>query len=110
MFSKAKGDIAEQKAVLYLKKSGFTIVSQNYFAKKMGEIDIVAIKSDVYHFIEVKSGKGFDPIYNLTPAKLHKVIKSSQLYLKQHHIQVPFCIDAIIIRDEALEFIENLTI
>jgi len=110
MFSKTKGDIAEKKAVLYLKKEGFKIITQNYFAKKMGEIDIVATKGDVYHFIEVKSGKGFDPVYNLTPLKLHKVIKSSQLYLKQHHIQHPFCIDAIIIRDEALEFIENLTI
>jgi len=110
MFSKQKGDKAEAKAVLYLKKSGFKIITQNYFAKKMGEIDIVATKNKTYHFIEVKSGQGFDPIYNLTPAKLTKVIKSSQLYLKQHHIELPFCIDAIIIRDQEIEFIENITI
>ena len=110
MFSKQKGDIAEEKAVLYLKKQGFKIIAQNYFAKKMGEIDIIATKKKVYHFIEVKSGSGFDPIYNLTPSKLQKVIKSSQLYLKQHAIEHPFCIDAIIIKDNELEFLENITI
>ena len=110
MFSKQKGDIAEQKAVVFLKKQGFKIVSQNYFAKKMGEIDIIATKKKVYHFIEVKSGSGFDPIYNLTPLKLQKIIKSSQLYLKEHSIECPFCIDAIIIKDEEIEFLENITI
>ena len=110
MLTKEKGDIAEEKAVVYLKKMGFKIITQNYFAKKMGEIDIVATKNSVYHFIEVKSGKGFDPVYNLTPSKLHKVINSAQLYLKQHHIHLSFCIDAIIIRNEQFEFIENLTI
>lgn len=110
MFSKQKGDIAEEKAVSFLKKQGFKIITQNYFAKKMGEIDIIATKNSVYHFVEVKSGTGFDPIYNLTPSKLQKIIKSSHLYLKQHSIERPFCIDAIIITDKKLEFLENITI
>ena len=110
MFSKEKGDIAEKKAITFLKKEGFKIVAQNYFAKKMGEIDIIATKKKVYHFIEVKSGSGFDPVYNLTASKLQKVIKSSQFYLKEHAIDLPFCIDAIIIKDDKLEFLENITI
>lgn len=110
MFTKHKGDLAENKAVTYLKKSGFKIVTRNYFAKKMGEIDIIATKNKTYHFIEVKSGSDFDPVYNLTTSKLQKVIKSSQLYLKEHKIDLPFCIDAIIIRNGDIEFLENITI
>ena len=110
MFSKAKGDIAEAQAAKYLQKRGFKIIQTNYFAKKMGEIDIIASKAKVYHFIEVKSGIGFDPIYNLTPNKLHKIIKSTQLYLKEHKIQANFCIDALIIRDQEIEFLENITL
>ena len=86
MFSKAKGDIAETLAVKHLKKLGFKIVKRNYFAKKMGEIDIIASKDSVYHFIEVKSGVGFDPVYNLTPSKLNKIIKSSMFYLKENNL------------------------
>jgi putative endonuclease len=110
MFSKHKGDLAEDQAVTYLKKLGFKIVERNYFAKKMGEIDIIATKHKVYHFIEVKSGIDFDPVYNLSPSKLRKIIKSTQLYLKEQHINVPFCIDAIIIRNGDIEFLENITI
>ncbi len=110
MFSKKKGDLAEEQAVKYLKKSGYTIIDRNYFAKKMGEIDIIATKKSVYHFIEVKSGTDFDPIYNITPSKLKKVIKSSQLYLKQHRIDSAFCIDAILIKNGTIELLENITI
>lgn len=108
--TKTKGDKAEKKAIAFLKKEGFKIIEQNYFAKKMGEIDIIATKKDVYHFIEVKSGYGFDPIYNITPSKLNKVIKSTQLYLKQHALDVHFSIDALIVREEAIEYLENITL
>lgn len=110
MFTKAKGDIAEQLAVKYLKTLGFKIIMTNYFAKKMGEIDIIASKDKVYHFIEVKSGVGFDPVYNLTPSKLRKIINSTHFYLKEKQLDVAFCIDAVIIRDSEVEFIENITL
>ena len=110
MHTKARGDIAEKQALTYLKKSGFKIITTNYFAKKLGEIDIIATKSGTYHFIEVKSGVGFDPVYNITQSKLHKMIKSTQLYLKQNAIRGDFCLDAIIIRNGDLEYIHNITL
>lgn len=49
-----KGNIAEEITVSHLKSNGFSIIEQNYL-KKWGEIDIIAEKSGIIHFIEVKS-------------------------------------------------------
>ena len=49
------GKYYEAKAIEYLQSNGFKIIEINYFAKKLGEIDIITTKDDIYHFIEVKS-------------------------------------------------------
>lgn len=55
-----RGKIGEDIACVYLIKNGFSIVSRNY-RKKWGELDIVAKKSQAFHFFEVKSVTfGFD--------------------------------------------------
>ncbi len=48
------GELGEKIACKYLISKGFTILDQN-ITKKYGEIDILAKKRDVIHFIEVKS-------------------------------------------------------
>lgn len=48
------GEIGENIAVRFLVKQDFEILDRNY-TKKWGEIDIVAIKDEKLHFIEVKS-------------------------------------------------------
>jgi len=105
------GDQAETLAVAFLEQEGFTIIKRNYFARKLGEIDIIAQKDEVLHFIEVKGGQAdFEPIYNITPSKLRKVINSSQYYMKTMHLDEAFCIDALIVRHDEVEFIENVTL
>lgn len=108
--TKSKGDYFEQKAVSYLTDNGFTLVEQNYYAKKLGEIDIIVTKGDVYHFVEVKSGESFEAVYNITPSKLSKLYRSIDFYLKEKRIDVAYCIDAIIFFDEELEYLENITL
>ncbi len=108
MNTKYKGKKAEEKAVKFLEKNGFKIVEKNFYCKN-GEIDIIAYKNDVFHFIEVKSGKTFEPIYNITYKKLSKIIKCAYFYIQKNNIHSAFCIDAIIIKKE-IEFIENITI
>jgi len=107
MNTKIKGNIAEEKAVEFLKKNNFKIIDRNFYTK-FGEIDIIAFKDNIFHFIEVKSGKNFEPIYNITPTKLQRIIKSAYIYLKKHKINSAFSIDAIIVKDN-IEFIENIT-
>lgn len=108
---KTYGDQSEDLATVFLEQEGFIILERNYFARKLGEIDIIAQREDVLHFIEVKSGKAeFDPVYNVTPAKLRKVINSAHYYMKTKNLDVAFSIDALIIRYDEVEFIENVTL
>lgn len=48
------GRLGEHIAQKYLQNKGFMIIGQNYL-KKCGEIDIIAQKGDITHFIEVKT-------------------------------------------------------
>jgi len=106
------GDQSETLATQFLEQEGYVILERNYFARKLGEIDVIAQYGDTLHFIEVKSGKSdtFDPVYNVTPAKLRKVINSSHYYMKTKGLDVPFSIDALIVRGDEVEFIENVTL
>jgi putative endonuclease len=106
------GDKSEDLATEFLEQESFVILERNYFARKLGEIDIIAQKDEVLHFIEVKSGKSdsFDPVYNVTPAKLRKVVNSAHYYMKVKQLDLSFSIDALIIRGDEVEFIENVTL
>jgi putative endonuclease len=106
------GDESESLATRFLEQEGFIILERNYFARKLGEIDIIAKHEDVLHFIEVKGSQfnSFDPVYNVTPAKLRKVINSAQYYLKTKRLDMSFSIDALIVRGDEVEFIENVTL
>lgn len=105
------GNRNEEIALTFLEAEGFRIIERNYYARKLGEIDIVAIQDDILHFIEVKSAEAdFDPIYNFTPSKLRKVINSSQYYMKEKNLDMVFSIDLILIRWGEVEFLENVTL
>ena len=75
MNTREKGNIGEDKAVEFLIKNNYQIVTRNFYSR-FGEIDIIAKKGEVLHFIEVKSGDNFQPIYNVTYSKLQKIIKT----------------------------------
>ena len=105
------GNDAEELGVRFLQEAGYVIVERNYYARKLGEIDIIAHREGVWHFVEVKSANAdFDPIYNLTASKLRKVINSAQYFLKERSLDVSFSIDALIVRRGEVELIENITL
>ncbi len=109
--SKSIGNINEDRAVKYIEDLGFRVVERNYFARKFGEIDIIAIKNGIWHFIEVKSAEAdFDPIYNLTPTKLRRIINSTNYYIRSKNLDIAFSIDVIVIRGDDIEILENITI
>ena len=104
------GNRNETLASDFLEREGFSIVARNYYARKLGEIDIIAMYDGVLHFIEVKSAQAdFDPIHNFTPSKQRKVINSAYYYMKRHNLDMVFSIDLIVIRWGEVEFLENVT-
>ncbi len=108
--SREKGNFAEKRAISFIQDLNFEIIETNFYAKKLGEIDIIAKKNDVYHFCEVKSALDYETaISNITPKKLSKIKRSVEYYLQIKNLNVCFCIDAIIVCDEKIELLENIT-
>ena len=108
--TKQKGDLAEAQAISYLEDNGYLIIEQNFYAKKLGEIDIIAKKDLTYHFVEVKSGDTFDAVYNITASKLRKLYNSIEYYRQVKKITSAYCIDAIIISNNDIQFLENISL
>ena len=55
--SKELGKWGERVATNYIEKMGLTVVDTNY-RTRLGEIDIIAKRDLVYHFIEIKARRG----------------------------------------------------
>lgn len=79
-----KGKMGENEAIKYLISQGYRIVDRNY-RTKLGEIDIIAIKSNVLVFVEVKtrtSAKYGYPYEAVNWKKREKIYKTSLIYIK----------------------------
>lgn len=107
--SRKKGYFAEDLACKYLINQGFEIIERNFYSK-YGEVDIIVSKDKTLHFVEVKSGKGFEPIYAITPKKIAKIIKTIEVFLSHYEVDMPYCIDALIYKDGNLEWVKNITL
>ncbi len=88
-----KGEMGESIACKYLLKGGFEILERNY-TRKWGEIDIIACKQGILHFIEVKSvtRENFDGNLAIRPEdqmhawKQKKLARTIELYVNEHSI------------------------
>ena len=108
--SRAKGNIAEDKATLFLEERGYIIAERNFYSR-FGEIDIIATKDEVLHFVEVKSGLDYESaIQNITPQKLSRLIKTAHVYMKKNTLDLDFMLDALIVTPKQIELIENISL
>lgn len=109
--SRAKGDQAEARACTYLQERGVQILARNVY-NRYGEIDIIALHEGVVHFIEVKSAQTHAvALANLTSHKLSKLTRAIACYLQAHSYEGPYCLDALIICEDApIAWIENITL
>ncbi len=108
MNSVNKGKISESIAREYLINNGFKIIDNNYYTR-YGEIDIIAIKDDVYHFIEVKSGDKIEPLLNVTQRKLDRIYKSIDIYLFNNNLNVIYSVDVIRVYKNDIDFFGNVS-
>lgn len=98
------GEYGEKLAAKYLKKRGYKILEMNFknpSGRRLGEIDIIARRNNEIFFVEVKTRKleninGPLPEESITPAKLYKLNKASQFYMKSENLEDEKCqFDAI---------------
>ena len=107
--SRAKGDIAESKACEYLLQNGYLVIERNFYSR-FGEIDIIAFKDEVLHFVEVKSALDYElAIQNITPSKMRKLLKTGEIYLKKNSVKSAYMYDALIVTPKSVEIVENIT-
>lgn len=95
------GYLGERLAVLFLRERGFNIVETNYW-RKWGEIDIIAKKNDILHFVEVKATvssetSGYRPEENIRLWKKQRMSRAIRTYLLDRKIpeEKEFLIDVI---------------
>ncbi|MEK7079870.1 MAG: YraN family protein [Patescibacteria group bacterium] len=90
--TKEVGNLGEKLVADYLKHEGYRIVAKNV-VRKTGEIDVIAQKGNVLHFVEVKTivcrefpkegsaADEYDPSANLHAHKIQKVARTSEWYV-----------------------------
>lgn len=85
------GNRGEYIAQKYLIQKGYKIVDLNFFfetakKKKIGEVDIIAKKGDIYYFVEVKASLAFcenNPYFSLDRRVDYK--KGKRIILTARH-------------------------
>lgn len=105
MSRRAIGNIGEAIAAQFLARKGFTIIERNYL-KPWGEIDIIAEKAGVVHFVEVKAlsrentgevSREMDhqPEDLVDIRKLRKVARTATLYMEAENDDREYQIDVV---------------
>lgn len=89
--TRVTGKLGEDIACKWLENHGFLIVERNYL-KKWGELDIIAAKDKILHFVEVKGvfrakykSNGHRPEENVHELKIRRLRRTIQTYLLEKH-------------------------
>lgn len=108
------GRLGEKLAKEFLEKRKFTILHQNW-KHQHWEIDIIATRGEVLHFVEVKTRKSLRfgyPESDVTRKKLHYIIKAAEEFQFQNPEwrRIQFDVLSIILHDNDEEyfFIEDV--
>ncbi len=99
MTTREIGNIGENYTAKFLEKNGCEILKRN-FTIKGGEIDIVAKKGDIIHFVEVKTRKP-NPLVTgdeaIRPEKIKHIIKTAKVYVNRFNIDCSCVFDVAVV-------------
>lgn len=131
VFKQEIGIKGEDLACRYLEERGFKVVCRNY-RKKWGEIDVVAKKKDIIHFVEVKtvsrnlSGVSRENVSRVTgeyraeenvhPWKIKRLHRAIESYIMEKNIEGEWRLDVLAIeldlvsKKAKVRFIENIVL
>lgn len=99
------GARGEEEAAAYLRSAGYHILFRNW---RYGhyELDIIAKKNEMLHFVEVKTLSTSQQVYpevHLTGKKMESMKKAARQYLFLHpgYTQIQFDLVSVILRNGA---------
>lgn len=103
------GKLGEDRAVEFLIENSFKILERNYRYSPY-EIDIIAEKEKIIHFVEVKT-RNENNICTLTEIvntnKQNFIIKAADNFLQEKEIDLMSQFDIIYIESDKIEFIQD---
>ena len=116
MTNKEIGKYGENLAKDFLIKKGFKIIETNFHYSKIAEIDIIASKNNILHFVEVKtrtSNTFGTPIEAVDNKKLQSIYHAGLFYIQKNKKFSKFQIDVIGInldknKAPVFNFLENV--
>jgi putative endonuclease len=82
------GKWGEDLAAAWLAEKGFTILHRGWRHGR-SEVDVIAVRQDIYHFIEIKSSHGESfghPEERVGRTKLRRMMRVAAHWLYQHQI------------------------
>ena len=111
------GKIGEEKAAAYLERKGFKILHRNWRYPPY-EIDLIAQKEEMVHFIEVKcrSSQDFGPPEDgVNRKKIRFLLRAVEEFLFRHREYRDFRLDILSISlhpfaDDEFYFIEDVSL
>ena len=110
------GHVGEEIAANWLMNNGYRIMDRNWKLKNSYELDIIAFKDNLIHFIEVKTrdrSSGSNPLTAIDKRKLFHIYRAGMLYKKYYRLNFDSVMHAISIvygsdTDYELKFIPNI--
>ncbi len=110
MMTKAEtGQAGEQIAAEWLHANGFELLHRNWRRGRY-ELDLVARKFGVVHFVEVKTRKAgslTSPEEALTASKFASLMKAAQAYVAEYGIQEELQFDLIAVQGDEIRYVPN---
>ncbi|WP_457624456.1 YraN family protein [Persephonella sp.] len=110
MKSYEKGRLFEDRAVDFLKSSGYEIIGRN-FKTRYGEIDIIARDGDTVVFVEVryrKSSAFGSPEETINLRKIKKIIRAANRYISMKGLEnTDIRFDVIAMDEDGIRHIKN---
>jgi putative endonuclease len=106
------GRKAESAARSYLEMRGYKILEQN-FRRPHTEIDIVALKDETIHFVEVKYRQDYNEgggLEAITASKLHKMRRGAETWVVESKWAGQYVLSAIEVSGDdymIMNFIDN---
>jgi len=104
------GNTGENIAAKFLEVKGYTVIERNYL-KKWGELDIIARKNGVVHFVEVKTisrethtyvtremFESYNPAENMHKDKIARLHRAIQSYLGERRVTEDWQLDLLTVR------------